>query len=64
MEQSVVWLCLVILLTQSCIPEDLLSQCSVSWGIPEETSTSRNRGREGSAAPGGLPALYSSCNAR
>ncbi len=37
--QSVVWLCLVVLPTQSCILADLLAQLPVSPGIPE-TSTS------------------------
>ena len=55
MEQTVVWLCLVILPTQGCILEDLLSQRPVSSGIPE-TSTSKPWGGV-RAAPGGLPAL-------
>ena len=55
MEQTVVWLCLVILPTQGCILEDLLSQRPVSSGIPE---TAGGRTRAGvRAAPGGLPAL-------
>jgi hypothetical protein len=42
---------------QSCIHENLLSQRPFSSGIPV-TSTSKDLGRpDGSAAPGGLPAL-------
>jgi hypothetical protein len=56
MEQPVVWLCLVILPTQSCILVKRLSQRPVSSGIPE-TSRSITWGHENGAAQGSLPAL-------
>jgi hypothetical protein len=56
MEQSVIWLCLVILATQWVILENLLSQRPVSSGIPETSRsiTWRHESRAGRLA--GAPA--------